>query len=498
MEKSITNSSLVPDILPDSETLYDGPSPEWLKDLVMMQFRIETSNASHNFKGAVRVLDHLNEMGVNGVWINPVFQKSEADRPGHNNGYNCSDHTRIDEVIADTKDPAEALAAAAQFVEEAHKRKIRIFFDITIWGTSKDSPWIRTHPEYYQQKEDGTFAETWGGYAYNWFDGRFREWYVQNAVDIVMKTGIDGFRCDLEPDITGYKLWKEVKQRLQRLGRKVVLIAECGSTDEEYTFDFQQGCMGLDDDWDEKTYTDTNQTDYFFRNNIVDCIRSGKGHGKASEQKLKRSGMQKYYCHNLCCHDHYGPVVQGSRVRIGYQAIFAPFIPCWYIGEEWNNPKEFIGGDGVMYFNKISWEEKDKPENTIFFEDVKKMIRIRRSYPEIFHFYATNHRNSNICKVYANDTIIQAYARFAGGRGIMVLPNLFKEERTIPVRIPFDDMQIAEADEYELVDLYSGTVLQTGSRKALYKVDLKLRPEFTEAVMVCAKGLSAGIATESA
>ncbi|MHB8962659.1 MAG: alpha-amylase family glycosyl hydrolase [Saccharofermentanales bacterium] len=485
MTKSmINNSDLLPAYKADSDVLYDGPSPEWLKDLVMMQFRIETSNEAHSFEGAVSVLDHLRETGVNGVWINPVFQKPGWERSGNNNGYNTSDHTRIDEVIAGTADKEQGFEAAKKFVDEAHNRDIRIFFDITIWGCTKDSPWLVSNPEYFQKKEDGTFVETWGGYAYNWFAPQFREWYIQNAVDIIVKTGADGFRCDLEPDITAYALWKEVKNRLQRLGRKVVLIAECGCTEEEYSFDFQQGCMGLDDDWDEKTYTDTNQTDYFYRNNIVDCIRSGKGHGKASEQKLKRSGMQKYYCHNLCCHDHYGPVIKGDRVKIGYQAIFAPYIPCWYIGEEWNNPKEFINGDGVMYFNRINWEEKEKAENAAFFEDVKAMIRIRRTYPEIFHYYATNHRNSNICKIYANDTILQAYGRYADGKGVMILPNIFNETRTIPVRIPFDDMKIAAADVYELVDLYSGKILMTGSRKELYKVDLALRPGFVEAVMV--------------
>lgn len=484
IENKINNSRLIPAFVTDSEVLYDGPSPEWLKDLIMMQFRIETSNAEHNFKGAVKVLDHLQEMGVNGAWINPVFQKSESDRAGNNNGYGCCDHTRIDEVLAGTKDPEKGFEAAKEFVDEAHKRGIRIFFDITIWGTTKDSPWVKTHPEYYQVKEDGTFFDTWGGYGYNWFDPKFREWFINNAVQIVLKTGIDGFRCDLEPDITGYALWKEVKMRLQKLGRKIILIAECGATDEEYTFDFQQGCMGLDDDWDEKTYTDMNQTDYFFRHNIVDCIHNGKGHGKASEQKLKTSGIQKYYCHNLCCHDHYGPVIKGNRVKIGYQAIFAPFIPCWYIGEEWNNPKELINGDGVLYFNKINWEQKELPENTAFFEDVKKMIQIRRTYSDIFHSYATNHRKSNICKIYANETILQSYGRYANGRGIMILPNIFNEERTIPVRVPFDGMHMEEAVEYELIDLYTDRILYTGTKESLYKVDITLRPENTEAILV--------------
>lgn len=73
----------------------------------------------------------------------------------------------------------------------------------------------------------------------------------------------------------------------------------------------------------------------------------------------------------MICHDDYTPIVCGDRLTLAYQAIFAPFIPIWWIGEEWNNPLNLLH-PGVMYFNKIDWDALEKPENRAFFEDVKR------------------------------------------------------------------------------------------------------------------------------
>ena len=75
-----------------------------------------------------------------------------------------------------------------------------------------------------------------------------------------------------------------------------------------------------------------------------------------------------------------------------------------------------------MFNNYIDWKTLDIPENRAFYEDFKKMLRIRRQYPEIFEYFPDNHRESNICKVDSNCNL-QAYARYADGKAILVLPN---------------------------------------------------------------------------
>ena len=71
----IDNSALIPKALPDGEVKMEGMSPDWTKTLIMAQFRIETATPEGTFQSATKVLDHYAETGVNGLWINPIWQR---------------------------------------------------------------------------------------------------------------------------------------------------------------------------------------------------------------------------------------------------------------------------------------------------------------------------------------------------------------------------------------------------------------------------------------
>ena len=154
---------------------------------------------------------------------------------------------------------------------------------------------------------------------------------------------------------------------------------------------------------------------------------------------------------------------------MGYQALFAPFIPFWFIGEEWNNPTN-ISTNGVLFFNEINWAAKEKPENAQFFEDVKRMIRIRRQYPELFEYFPENHRETNICAVKVDGNYLQCYARYAGGKGIIVVPNNNGEKAWFKVYVPFEEMGIGSSEEYVVTDLFSGREMARGTREEVAEI----------------------------
>lgn len=451
----INNASLTPKWYPGEQTQLENGQPDWIKTLIMAQFRIETVSETGDFIGAMKALDHFAEMGVNGLWINPVYERSEAVRNSTNNGYSGFETYKIDRKIAGTTDKDEGFTAARRFVEEAHKRNLRIFFDIVAWGVDKGSPIFDMHRDWFLDA-NGQPREAWGGWAYNWSNtaSTLREWYIQNAVDIVVKTGIDGFRCDLEPDITGYEMWAEVRRRLYALGHKIAIINEMQGYHDDGTYDFDQVSVGWEKEIDWQTDTEFwfESGDYFLRNNIVDSIKTGKGIGKPQLQIDGKGGQYRYYTYNVCCHDSFHPHVKGNRIILGYQAIFAPFIPMWYVGEEWNNPHQSLQYGSVMFFNKIDWDAMEQPENKEFYEDIKKYIRIRRSYPELFEIFSDSLRNTNICKVPSNSTL-QSYARYGGGKAIIILPNHSEEEMLLTAELPLEEAGLEKGTHYMLTEL---------------------------------------------
>ena len=453
----VDNSGLLPEILPDSAVRMEGMSPDWAKSLIMAQMRIETATPEGTFQSATQALDHFAETGVNGLWINPIYERGSKG-----NGYgNFGVHT-IEPLLTGASNYEGSLEVAKQFVDEAHRRNIRIFWDVIVWGTRKDAPLVTQHPGFYRKK-DGQFVEVWGGWAFDWNSAALKAWFTEAAVNLIEKTGADGYRVDVAPATSGY-YFKEVRDALYAKGRKVVIIAElpCERRD---TFDFEQ--VGVVD-WAETPNWLGGHGDFLLRNNMVDAIRSGEGMGLKSLAQQGEAGKYRYYTMNLLCHDDKEPFARGNRIRFAYSSIFAPFIPMWWIGEEWDNPRKLggPGNTGVMYFNTIDWAWRDGAGRG-FFEDAKQFIRIRRSYAEIFEHFPASHRDANIAKVSSHiagaANPLQAYGRFADGRAVLVVPNPTTGTATAEVAPDYGALGLDRGMLHNIKDLLDGVQIGRAS-----------------------------------
>ena len=416
--KKLNNADVMPRWLPDDQVVMEGWHPDWVKSLVMAELRVESATPEGTFASAIRVLDHYEEMGVNALWLTPIQDKGETG-----NGYsNMGLHT-ISPHLTGKNNYVEGWQVFKEFVDAAHARNIRVYIDAIVWGTVKESPLVVDHPDWYAGK-----LEVWGGYKFNWHNQVFRDWYMQTAIDIVMKTGLDGYRVDLEPFVTGHTFFAQLRRELLARGRKISIFAECTSEREE-AYDFDEQITNEDP---ERWHMHSMFTE---RHNIVDAIKTGKGHGTIYAQDNGKGGMARFYCLCLCCHDNLIPSIKGDRIVIGYQALFAPYIPLWFLGEEWNNP---IYPDCGMFNNVIEWELLDDPSHAAFYEDVKKMIRLKRIYGDILDYAPDNHREANICAVKSNCGL-QAYARYLDGRALLILPNIAETEQTLTAVIPVEE-----------------------------------------------------------
>jgi hypothetical protein len=465
-QEKIDNSALIPKLLPDDQVQMEDNAPDWVKSLIMAEVHLETATPDGTFAAATQVLDHYAEMGVNGLWIDPIYDRS----PGIN-GYGNLGPQTIYAKLSGTSDVDGSFQAAKTFVDEAHRRNIRIFFDIIVWGTTANSPLVTDHPEFYEKK-NGDFVKVWGGYAWDWKSPELKSWFKDAAVNLIDKTGADGFRVDLAPDASGY-FFKEVRDALYAEGKKIVVISEIGSARRD-VFDFEQvGVNGWPERPDyahpehqkEQKKQYGTHSEYLLNHNIVDVIHSGAGIGDWQLQQQDQGANFRFYTSNLLDHDDPGPFAKGDRVRFAYSTLFAPFLPIWYIGEEWNNPRQMLPQvpGGVMYFNTIDWSQLDR--NADFYEDTKKYIQIRRSHPDIFENFPTHTRDANIAKL---DTTIdgapnplQAYARFAGGRAILIVPNNSNAGAQFKVNPDYDKLGLDATAPYKITDLMTGQTVST-------------------------------------
>jgi alpha-glucosidase len=107
----------------------------WWRDGVLYQiyprsYRDTNADGIGDLRGIVEKLDHLQWLGVDGIWLDPITVSPDADW-----GYDVADY-------CDVNPPLGTLADAETLVDEAARRNIRVILDIVPNHTSDQHPWF--------------------------------------------------------------------------------------------------------------------------------------------------------------------------------------------------------------------------------------------------------------------------------------------------------------------------------------------------------------------
>ncbi|MBA3844767.1 MAG: alpha-amylase, partial [Actinobacteria bacterium] len=151
-------------------------------------------------------LPYLRELGVDGLWITPLFPS-----PGADHGYDVSDYADVDPRFGTLADFDGLLA-------DAHALGLCVVIDIVPNHTSIEHPWFRQHPEYYVWRDEpNNWLSVFGGPAWTRDEqtGRYYlhlfareqpdlDWHnpdVQREFDAIFRfwldRGVDGIRVDV-------------------------------------------------------------------------------------------------------------------------------------------------------------------------------------------------------------------------------------------------------------------------------------------------------------
>lgn len=197
---------------------------KWWKEGVVYQiyprsFKDANGDGIGDLQGIIEKLDYLEKLGVDIIWLSPVYKS-----PNDDNGYDISDYQ-------DIMDEFGTMAEMDLLISEVHQRKMKIILDLVVNHTSDEHPWFiesrssLDNPlrDYYIWRK-GKGAEppnnwgSWfGGSAWeydsttdeyylhifskkqpdlNWENPQLRE-EIYKMMDWWLKKGIDGFRMDV-------------------------------------------------------------------------------------------------------------------------------------------------------------------------------------------------------------------------------------------------------------------------------------------------------------
>lgn len=198
---------------------------QWWKEAVVYQiyprsFMDSNGDGIGDLKGITSKLDYLKELGVDVIWMSPIYQS-----PNDDNGYDISDYQAIMKEFGTMEDFDELLS-------EAHKRGLKIVMDLVVNHTSDEHCWFvesrkaekNPYSDYYiwrDGKPDGSEPNNWGacfgGSAWQYDEGKGQYYLhlfskkqpdlnwdnpkVREEVFRMMtwwcEKGIDGFRMDV-------------------------------------------------------------------------------------------------------------------------------------------------------------------------------------------------------------------------------------------------------------------------------------------------------------
>ncbi|MGE7939309.1 alpha,alpha-phosphotrehalase [Bacillus paramycoides] len=191
---------------------------DWHKSVVYQiypkSFNSYYNKGTGDIKGVTEKLDYLKELGVDYIWLTPIYQSPQND-----NGYDVSDYYRIDPSYG-TMEEFEAL------LEEAKARNIEIMLDIVVNHSSTEHKWFKEAKEdknspyrnyYIWRDEKNNWQSKFGGSAWkydekteqyflhlfdetqadlNWENERLRE-EVYDMMRFWLDKGVKGFRLDV-------------------------------------------------------------------------------------------------------------------------------------------------------------------------------------------------------------------------------------------------------------------------------------------------------------
>ena len=254
----------------------------WYKDAIIYELHIKAFKDSNSdgigdFNGLLSKLDYLENLGVTAIWLLPFYPSPQRD-----DGYDIADYYSINPAYG-------TLRSFKKFLNEAHKRNIKVITELVINHTSDQHPWFQrarrakkgsVYRDYYVWSDDPSkykdariiFKDfensnwTWDNVAnqYYWhrfyshqpdlnFDNPRVQQEIFKILDFWLDMGVDGFRLDAVPYLferenTNCENLPETHEFLKRLRKHVdakyenrMLLAEANMWPEDSAAYFGNG-----------------------------------------------------------------------------------------------------------------------------------------------------------------------------------------------------------------------------------------------------------------
>jgi glycosidase len=202
--------------------------PAWATSAVLYELNVRQFSEEGNFQAVIKELPRIKELGVDILWLMPIFPIGKENRKGTlGSPYSVQDYYAINPDYGDEED-------LKQLVEVAHSLGLRVLLDWVPNHTAWDAVWSKNHPEYYTLyegkrtvplNEHGEPIEDWSDVCdLDYSKPELRTAMINAMSHWVKLADIDGFRVDMA-GLVPNEFWKEARPALDSL-KPLYMLAE--------------------------------------------------------------------------------------------------------------------------------------------------------------------------------------------------------------------------------------------------------------------------------
>ena len=376
--------------------------PDWTYNSVVYEVNIRQFSPEGTFQGVEAQLPRLKDLGVDILWLMPMYEIGSVERKGSLGSYYAiSDYKKVNPEFGTMEDFEHLLAAA-------HETGFKVILDWVANQTAPDHVWMEGQPaDFYERDSLGNAI-----WEYDWTDTRSLNydnkevWAAQeDAMRFWLEKGVDGFRYDAAGEMPA-DFWLDVLPRINADYPEAYLLAEAervNLSDPLATFDanYAWELHHLLNDLAQGKKTVADLKDYVARdaqNFPHEAYRlmftSNHDENSWAGTDFEREGIFANACAVLCF-----TLPQGQ--------------PLIYTGQE-------IGLDRrLAFFEKDPIEDWSPNEYTAFF---KKLVELKHNNPAL----AAGEKGGDIVWWDVPEGIV-AFSREVKGNKVIVIANFGSE-----------------------------------------------------------------------
>lgn len=387
--------------------------PDWAKNANIYEVNVRQFSPEGTFKGLDSQLNRLKAMGVDVLWLMPIYPISKEKRKGGvGSHYAVADYTAVNPEYGTLED-------FKTLVDHAHTLEMRVILDWVPNHTGWDHPWITEHPDWYTKKngaiteplnEDGS-STGWTDVADLDYDNADMRAAMTTALEFwVQETDIDGYRMDVAGFVP-YDFWDKLRPQLHK-SKQLFMLAEWETPElfKNKAFDI---CYG----WE--------------FHHLMKKINEGKSSANAidtllaRERRLYGDGLKMRFTNNHDENSWNGTERELFGEQMNTYFVLCAMIdgmPLIYNGQESNLDRR------LAFFEKdpIEWKNYGR---TGFF---RTLLEVKHKHPALWN----GKHGGRAERIHSNhDAEVYAFGRRKGGDRVVTILNLSAEPQDVTLRM---------------------------------------------------------------